>query len=583
MTQDAAAEEIWLQGRALVPGVAIGALYLLPEMSLHVREKTTNLPFSVEQELRRFSLAVAESQAELRSLFEKLKSEGFCQEADIVDMHLQMTIDPALCHEVERTILENRQTAEYVLSDVMEKFRLRFEKIPDAGIRQRFEDVESVCLRILSFLTPFPAKNLHVPPNAVLFAKTVPATIVAEMSVNGLGAIVSTHGGAMSHTAIVAKAQGIPYVTDIHGASFKELFSGTSVVVDGLAGLVIFRPREETVRRYLALKEAHEVHFCRSAGEVVLGGVTRDGCRVRMMANVSGVNDVRQIASFGLDGVGLYRTEYQVLERRKFPTEHEQTQMYCEMVRAAENKPVVIRVFDFGSDKGWEEVASAFPSLRQGKRSINLLLENSQLFLSHLRAIIRSSLHGPVSVLFPMISSTDELHQCLDMFHQAERTVQQEACTPPIKIGAMVELPALAFRTNSLAGKVDFLSIGTNDLIQYSLAVDRSNSASFDPRLSYHPGLLRLLRFIVQESRLANIPVSLCGEMASDPLLIPFLVGLGIEELSIAPRLSPMVRHVLESFSVQDAERIASTVFTFSSAQETYAYLRSQYCSIHSA
>jgi phosphotransferase system enzyme I (PtsI) len=385
----------------------------------------------------------------------------------------------------------------------------------------------------------------------------------------------------LSHTAIVAKARGIPYVTDIQAESFRDSFSGVSAIVDGLAGLVILRPSEETIRRYMALKKSHETYFRRSSVKNHRGGYTKDGKRISLMANVSGINDVRQLQSFGLDGVGLYRTEYQVLERRRFPTEQEQADVYAEIVRVAESRPVVIRVFDFGSDKGWKEVADAFSHFEQGRRTIDLLLDHPKIFLGHLRAIIRASAYGPLSILFPMIASIEELDRCLQMFHQAFEMVSRDGPLGGMKVGAMVELPALAFYTDSLAGKVDFLSIGTNDLIQYSLAVDRSNSASFDARLSYHPGLLCLLRFIVHEGKRVGIPMCLCGEMASDPLLIPFLVGLGIQELSIAPRLAPMVKHVLRAFSIEQADQIVNTVLSCTSAQETYAFLRAQYCTVH--
>lgn len=593
MIDTAPSEEIWLQGRAVVPGLAIGSLYLLPEISASFSEKNESGPICIDRELRRFSVAVSESQAELRFLFEKLKNEGFCQEADIVGMHLELTADPELCHEVEKGIRQSGRRADSVLAEVIEKYRCRFEKIPVALIRQRFEDVESVCFRILSFLTVSPEKSrLDIPPQAILFAKTVTATIAAEVSVNGVGAIVTTHGGAMSHTAIVAKARGIPYVTDIQGESLRDAFSGTSVIVDGLAGLVILRPTDETIRRYMTLKESHESYFRRSSAKIHCGGYTKDGMRISLMANVSGIQEVRQLQAFGMDGVGLYRTEYQVLERRRFPTEQEQSDVYAEMVRAAEDRPVVIRSFDFGSDKGWEGVGEALPGFEQGKRTIDLLLGQPQIFLAHLRAIIRASSYGSLSILFPMIASVDELDKCLHLYSQAKAMVESERgvaigsvpqpgiASKGIKIGVMVELPALAFHTSSLAGKVDFLSIGTNDLIQYSLAVDRSNSASYDPRLSYHPGLLRLLRFIVQESEAVKLPLCLCGEMASDPLLIPFLIGIGIHELSIAPRLAPMVKHVLRAFSVDQAKQITHSVLSCNSAQETYAFLRTQYCTI---
>ena len=375
---------------------------LLPNPSLSFRENSEDSPISVKNEIQRFSLAVAESQAELRSLFEKLKKRGFRQEADIVDMHLQMTVDPALCQEIENSIVQNEQRAEKGITEVLERFRFRFEKIPDAIIRRRFEDVEGVCLRILSFLTSPSKERVQIPPQAILFATTVTASIVAEMGVNGVCAIVTTHGGAMSHTAIVAKARGIPYVTDIQGASFRDSFSGASVIVDGLAGIVILRPTHNTAHRYNVLKEAHEAYFRKNAEKPLIGGFTKDGTRVSIMANVSGVDDVRQISLLGLDGVGLYRTEYQVLERRRFPTEREQTEAYSEMVKAAENRPVVIRVFDFGSDKGWEEAASAFPTLEKGQRTIDLLARKSTAFP------IPSSGHHPLFCPWPSFYSVPD-------------------------------------------------------------------------------------------------------------------------------------------------------------------------------
>ena len=572
--------ETWLQGRSVVPGIAVGTLHFLVDDSIFISKNNDHSPFSTEGEISRFSHAVSETQTELQLLFEKLMGRGFCQEANLVDAHLQMTSDPKLYREIEWVIRQGEKRADDAVSEVMEKFRLQFEKIPEAFIRQRFEDIESVCLRILSFLHSSLPKKESIPPKAILFAKTLSAPIVAEAGVSGLGAIVTTSGGAMSHTAIVAKARGIPYVTDIQGTSLRDSFSGAFVIVDGLAGIVVLRPTDATIRRYVVLKESQEAHFRGDDGALPTRGMTKDGHHIAVMANVSGVNDARQLSSHGLDGVGLYRTEYQVLERKRFPTEQEQVETYAEMVKAAGQKSVVIRVFDFGSDKNWDEVAGALPDIKQGRRAIDLLLDRSQIFLPHLRAMIRASAHGPLSILFPMISSIEELDRCLAIFHQAYEAVNEECPVKKPRVGAMIELPGLAFRTRLLSGKVDFISVGTNDLIQYSLAVDRSNSASFDPHLSYHSGLLRLLRFIVHESEEANLPLCICGEMASDPFLIPFLVGLGIKELSIAPRLAPMVKHVLRSFSMDEARHIAQTVLSFSSAQETYAFLRAQYCKI---
>ena len=374
----------------------------------------------------------------------------------------------------------------------------------------------------------------------------------------------------MSHTAIVAKARGIPYVTNIHGGSLCESRSGDFVIVDGRAGLVVLHPTPETIRRYRVLKEAHEAAFQEALDSV--GGVTKDGTRIALMASVSGSQELAQLAGCGLDGIGLYRTEYQVLERRRFPTEHEQAEAYSNVVKAANGKPVVIRTFDFNADKAWDEVANTLPGIHKGRSTIELLLERPQVFEAHLRSIIRASALGPVSILFPMIASVEELDRCLEVYHR----VHQAVGLPASRVGAMIELPSLAFRTRDVASRVDFLSVGTNDLTQYALAVDRGSGS--DPALSYHPGLLRLLHFIVRESTEVHIPLCLCGEMASDPLLIPLLIGLGIRELSFAPPLARTIKHVLRSISCDEAQAMADRVLSLDSAKEIHAFLQERYC-----
>ena len=557
------AKETWLQGRAVVPGIAVGSLYFLSDTPCVVRKSEDPSSISPEGEV------------------DKLRVKGFCREADLVNTHLEMTVDPLLSSEVEGVIRSQKKRADDAVSEVMERLRLEFEKIPDAFFRQRFEEIEGVCLRILSCLSSSIPQPHPIPDQSILFAKSISAPIVAEASMNGLSAIVTTSGGAMSHTAIVAKARGIPYVTDIQAMSLSDTCTGSQIIVDGLAGLVVVNPSPTTLRRYTLLKEAHEVNFQGDAGPSARG-MTKDGTSITMMANVSGVQDVSSLGAYGLDGVGLYRTEYQILERKGFPNEQEQEETYAAMVKAADHKSVVIRVFDFGSDKDWDEVVGVLPDVRGGRRTIDLLLDRPQIFLAHLRAMIRSAAHGRLSILFPMIGSADELERCLALFRQAYETVHQECPVPLPRIGVMLEIPSLAFQIPLLAGKIDFVSIGTNDLIQYSLAVDRSNSAAFDPHLSYHAGLLRLLQFVVHESRRACLSLSVCGEMASDPMLIPFLVGLGITELSVAPRLAPMVRQILRAFSMEEARQIAHTVLSLKSPKETYDFLRDQYCKINS-
>jgi phosphotransferase system enzyme I (PtsI) len=577
-----AQEEIWLEGRAVVPGIAVGLSFTLPSPEKEIiHDLDISLPAdSTELEIERFHSALSQSEKELQSLCEKLRLDGFSQEADLVETHLHMVNDPSLIKEVERSIREKGLRAESIVRSILERYRSHFELLPEALFRQRFEDVESVFLRILSFLVPEIQEKIEVPTKAIVFAHIVTAPAAAEVTMKDISAFVTTRGGAMSHTAIVAKARGIPYVTNIELKGVKGLLEGAKAIVDGLAGLVIINPYEETIRRYAALQNAHE-KYVGVNGEEACGGETKDGCRVVLLANVADVQEAGQLPCYGLDGVGLYRTEYQVLELGKFPTEEEQTRSYAAMVQAANGRPVVIRTFDFGSDKAWKEASGILPEVECGSRPMELLLEHPDVFRAHLRSIVRACRCGPVSILFPMVSSVEELEQSLQLLHEAWSTVSEGWKNPRPKVGVMIELPSVAFHIKDFAGKIDFFSIGTNDLTQYSLAVDRSNSASFDTGLSFHPGLLHLMQYIVREMRSVNIPFCLCGEMASDPLLIPFLIGVGVRQLSIAPRLAPTVKHVLRSFTIEEAEQIADEVLSTDSAQEIYSFLGAQYRKIH--
>jgi len=566
-------EEVWLQGRPIVPGIAFGPPFLLNRVYSQ-QKRSIQTPLVVEEEIQRFFHAVTESQKELRTLADKLRSKGFCQEADLVNLHLHMAGDPALCSEIEAMIRQSGQRAERVVEEMVEQLRKRFEELPDPAFRERFEDVEGVCHRILSVLETDikGGVNVSIPSQSILFARTLTASVAAELSVHGVNAIVTMHGGSMSHTAIVARARGIPYVTDIELSD--SLDPEDAVIVDGATGVVILRPTEETISRYENLKTAHEIQMQQSSLSARLESTTKDGAKISLFANVSRVHEIYQISPYGLSGVGLYRTEYLVLEKKRFPSEQEQTEAYAEMVKAAEGKPVVIRVFDFGSDKGWDEVMGVIPAIHCGCRAISLLLEHPPIFRAHLRSIIRAAKYGKISVLFPMISSIGELNRCLVLLREAWESLSDECTLSFPRVGAMIELPVLAFSIASLQGKVDFISVGTNDLIQYALAIDRSNTMSCDHRVSCHPGFLQLLRLIVQDSQKVDLSLCLCGELASDPLFIPLLIGLGIRQLSITPRLAPMVKHVLRSFTTEQAEQLCHSVFQKSSAQEIYQALQ---------
>ena len=580
MTDETPHGECWLQGRAIVSGIAIGLPFFLQESS--PKSSDTSRPsFSLSDELARLASAFAHTQHELNTLVDKLSSDGFCQEAKVIETQAALAEDTSLRQEIENAIQTQFLRAEEAVREVAEEFKARFELLPEVVFRQRFDDVDSICQRLIAFLTMGGYAHGQIPKHAVVFAKSVTPSIAVEMSVHGIGALVTKHGGPMSHTAIVAKARGIPYVSGIDESSMVPSREGGRVIVDGLAGLVIVNPTNETMTRYTDLVAAHDRCLQENADATHTETRTKDGQIIALLANVSGVPEMKQVSAFGLDGVGLYRTEYQVLEHRRFPSEAEQAASYAEMVQLAEGKPLVIRAFDFSSDKGWEEVWDVLPNVKEGRRATSLLLDHPNVFQAHLRAIIRASRYGPLSILFPMVSSIGEMEQCKRLVQEAWSFVCTEKEVPFPRIGAMIELPALAFQARELASMVDFLAIGTNDLIQYALAVDRSNTACFDPNLSYHPGLLHLLAIIVRESTSVGVGVCVCGEMASDLLLTPFLIGVGFRQLSMVPRLAPMVRHLLRSLTIQECATLAREVLAMDSPETIRACLREWYCRNH--
>lgn len=573
--------EIWLQGQAVVSGIAIGMPFFLRQFC---SKEVSHNQHSSAHELEQFQRAVAQNQTELQKLSQELFSAGLLQEADLVEGSLFLATDPVFLDQVEERIRSHGKKAIQAIEEVRSDFRARFKTLPNPYLQQRFEDVDGVCDRLIALLDADNSAeaSLKISADAILCAQSVTAPLAAQVSVNGIGAIVTMCGGAMSHTAIVARSRGIPYISDIDIHSVKNAAKYGPIIVDGMAGVVILRPREETLKRYLELKiDSSRSQLPEHFKSHEITGVTKDGVQIKILANVSKETDIYQIPQYTLDGVGLYRTEYQVLEKCRFPSEEEQFKVYAEMVQASRGRPLVIRVFDFGSDKGWEEIFTEIPEEIRQKRALSLLLECPDIFRTQLRAVLKASRLGPLSILFPMVTSLIELDRSLDLLQEVYHEVSQEGSLRFPEIGAMLEIPSILFHTQEIARRVDFLSLGTNDLTQYALAVDRSNSAAFDYRISFHPGLMHLIWHAVKESEAANVPLCICGEMASDPLLVPFLVGLGVTKLSMAPRFAPMVRNVLQSFTRKEMKEIAEKVLVANSAQEIYVILRTFYALVN--
>lgn len=564
-------QEIFLEGSALSRGIAIGAPFFLDCNQVEIAEYAID-PAKIRDEVARYHHALEATKRDLISLKDMLEAEGIKDGVQVLDAHIQLTDDPLLNAQVEEEIVKACKNAEFVLSRVMKGFSKKFSKMQDPFFQQRFEIVQDIYKRVHDHLT----KNTRecfttIPPDSIVFAETITPSSAAEANRKQVAAFVTQFGGTMSHMAIVAKAKGIPYVANIDFSKIHKLPKSTTVIVDGLLGRIILNPTQKTLSEYIQLRDHIQSKFDELKSSSILPSATLDGERIRLSANVEIADDFSLLSQYGAEGVGLFRSEYLVLGRGAFPSEEEQSEVYSNLVQHMAGSPVVIRAFDLGMDK----VLTWLPQSKEqnptfGLRAIRFLLKEKELFSTQVRAVLRAAVHGDVRILFPMVSSVSELREAKDIVYRAYDALLKEGKEVPktIKLGCMVEVPSAAMIADLLARECDFLSIGTNDLIQYALAIDRTQSVGNDLFTSTHPGVVRLVRVIVQAAHAEGVPVSVCGEIASDPRFVPLLIGLGITELSVASRFLPLIKHVVRSTNKKEAIELAEKVLTLKTSVE---------------
>lgn len=572
--------EIYLEGSALSKGIAIGRPFVLDTLDIEVPEIAIELEL-VECEVARYREALAFARHDVTKLKMTLEAEGIKEGASVLETHIQLTEDPMLNAEIEDEIGTLCKNAEFVLTKVLRRYAQKFRQLSDPFFQQRFEIVQDICKRVLGHLSRS-TRNLlaEIPQDSIVFAQTITPSSAAEASNSQVAAFVTQFGGSMSHMAIVAKAKGIPYVANVDFAKFATYPESKVVIVDGLLGRIILHPSEKTLAQYSLLRSQIKLRYEQLKSFSFTPSKTTDGVRVRLSANVEMSDNFALLQQHGAEGVGLFRSEYLVLGRGKFPSEDEQYEVYRSLVEHMTGLPVVIRAFDLGMDK----VISSLPLIKEqnpalGARAIRFLLKEREIFATQIRAVLRASAFGDVRILFPMVSSITELREAKEVVYRAydELIKEKIPVANTIKLGCMVEVPSAAMIADHLARECDFLSIGTNDLIQYALAIDRTQHAANALCTSTHPGVIRLVKVIVEQAQAERVSVSVCGEIASDPRIVPLLIGLGITELSVASRFLPLIKHVVRNTSKKNAEVIASEVLALKTAQEIQAYLVNYY------
>ncbi len=580
MTHSLKEKEVHLKGMPISHGVAIGKAFFFA-MDDGTAPHFYIPPDDIEREVFRFQQALEKSRLDITALQNKLRHERIDEGAEILDAHLEIMQDPLLTVAVESEIRQTQKNAEFVFESLVKSYQKKFQQMKDAFFRERFKDIQDISRRVMGYLNESVRVSLaDILPGSIVFAKELTASDAAEARGSEVIAFVTETGGTTSHAAIVAKAKGIPFITGIN-LDTLDVNSETVVIVDGSTGSIILNPKEETLALY-KLQSAALVSYQKTL-EKGMGfpAETFDGYKIKVSANLEMVNELDLFSKQGEHGIGLFRSEYIFLANEGFPPEDAQYEIYKRIVQKLNGLPIVIRTFDVGGDK---QLRNQSLSKKQGNpflgcRALRFLLKEHAIFKAQLRAILRAAINGNVSLLFPMVSALTELREAKELLKQVEDELTQEGIphAKNIRIGCMIEVPSAAIIADLLAKECNFLSIGTNDLVQYSLAVDRSNHAQQSYYSPTHPGVIRLIKMIVNEANKEGIPVSICGEIAADPRFTPLLLGLGVHELSLASRHMPLIKDAIRNTSIVDATVLAKKVLSLTTAQEILDLLVEEY------
>lgn len=544
-----------LSGIGVSRGVAIGKAHVIMRGSIDVAE--CSLPEDlIEDEISRFLNAVETARQQLKSIRQRIPGDTRVEIASFIDTHLLMLDDATLVTTPIENIREYRCNAEWALKLQRDAVVAVFEQMDDAYLRTRRDDVDHVINRIQRLLLDTGQGETHLDSDTledaiVLTDDLTPAeTILLEHQ--GVIAFATEYGGPLSHTAILARSVQLPAIVGAHGIQ-HYIQDGETIILDGLQGLLIVEPDETTLAYYLEKQKKEQQRNSELATITGNPAVTLDDVPITLMANIELPDDIEAVSRENASGVGLYRTEFLYMNRSTPPDEEEQYACYMTVIDALKGKPLTIRTLDMGADKEVDSSTSrrcSNPAL--GLRAIRLCLKDLSLFRPQLRAILRASVHGPVRMMIPMLSNTQELQQVLTLIEETRNSLLRNnlAYSPDIKIGCMIEVPAAALSAADFIRHVDFLSIGTNDLIQYTLAIDRIDDEVnylYDP---LHPAVLKLIKMVIDAGKSAGVPVDMCGEMAGDPRYTRLLLGMGLSEFSMHPSTLQEVKQVINSSSI---------------------------------
>lgn len=561
--------EIIITGIGVSPGICIGKAYLVDMEGVDIVEKYHISHLNVHSEIKRFKLAVKKAKNELRTIIDNTP-DAIREHVDILETHVILLNDKLLYGKIIETIEADFINAEWALKKVVSSLKAMFLNMSDLYLKERAIDIGHVSDRILNNLVGSEKINIaNIDKRVVLVATDLSPAQTSQIQLERVKGFITDQGGGTSHTSIIARTLGIPAVSGLDRAT-KTIFSGDLIIVDGISGNVIVHPSEQTLVEYEERQLQYEIRMAALDRQSHLDAVTLDGQRFMVMGNIELPEEIVAVLDRGGDGVGLYRTEFQYLGRPDYPGETELFEKYKDVVEVMAPRPVTIRTLDINGDKALDRPAESVednPAL--GLRAIRYCLKHPDIFKTQLRAILRAAAYGNVRILFPMISGYEEIQEAKAMLNTASDELKEEgiAHNCDIEIGIMIEVPSAVILSDILADTVDFFSIGTNDLIQFSLAIDRGNRQVAYLYNPMHPAILRLLRQTVDAARAKGKKVFICGEMAGDTLHIPILLGLGIQEFSMNPNAIPLAKQTIRSLNVEETRSFLCDIMKEKTAQ----------------
>ncbi|QTL97650.1 phosphoenolpyruvate--protein phosphotransferase [Iocasia frigidifontis] len=567
-----------MQGIAASPGIAIGRVFLKAEDNIEFKEKTID---DIEKELKRLSIALENAKIELKKLMEETSEKLGQKEAEVFEAHLMLVDDLELIEPIKEKIKDEKINAEAAIAQTINFFSQMFAELDDEYIKAREADIKDVGKRLIRILSGQGKSTTELEENTIVVAIDLSPSDTAQLDTAKVFGFVTQEGSRTSHTAIMARSLGIPAVVGVGkelSVSIKQgrLVSGQTIIVDGNGGQVFINPDFETEHEYQQKREKYQQEQERLKKYKNKEALSKDGKKVEVCGNIGNIRDIESILEYGGQGIGLFRTEFLYMDRDTLPSEKEQFEVYRQVAEKMDGKPVVIRTLDIGGDK--ELPCLNLPKEMNpflGYRAIRICLDQPDIFKTQLKAILAASNYGNIKIMYPMVSSVDEVKSANRILWECKKELAKEGkgYSQDLEVGIMVEVPAAVMEADIIAQEVDFFSIGTNDLIQYTIAVDRVNEKVAQMYTPYHPAVLKLIKKTIDSAHQAGIWVGMCGEAAADELLLPFLLGVGLDEFSMSAVSILRIKELLSKWTVEEADEISKRVLKLQSAEKIKKFL----------